>query len=184
MGLKDKYKNAPNAPQQALIFNALESHQAEISNLKTSFLQDNFLLLSVVQILIEKGFLREEELHKKKEDVITAYYSSVEANYNQEFDVELVDRKSAKGDHLSISFAGFVDGKKVPDLSSPWFFVVLGNNTLLFEKDLYNRTPGEEFEASVRMPKDHFKEELRDKIIKFQVTIRNVKEEKAIEEGA
>lgn len=175
MGLKDKY-NKTTPPQQALFLNALEGLQMEVSNLKTSFLQDNFLLLSVAQTLIEKGYLKEDEIYKKKDEVIKSYYRSVEDNYNEEFGVRIVDRKSAKGDHLSISFSGAIDGKKIPDLGSPWFFVVLGDNKLLFEKDLYGQVPGKSFETSVRVPKDHFREELRDKIINFDVTVRNVKE--------
>jgi len=184
MSLKDEYKVSNDSQAEEpkkiedshLILNSIKNLSNEIDNLKTSFLRNNFLTLSIAQSLLNKSLLSKEDLDAEEENVIKSYYKAVEDRYNSENCLICVDRKSKKGDHLTISFEGKIDGKTFNEGSSPWFFLILGDNRLLFENKLYDRTQGEIINSSITIPDDHHNVPIRGKLIKFKIKILYVKE--------
>lgn len=90
-----------------------------------------------------------------------------------------VDRASKEGDRLEIDFAGQTpDGVALDGTQSKNHPVVLGQAQLLpdFEKQLFDRKTGEEFEFTMQFPKDYHGKNVAGKDVVFKVKVNQVEE--------
>jgi trigger factor len=92
---------------------------------------------------------------------------------------ESVDRKSAKGDRVTIDFIGKLKGEPFPGGEGKEYPVVLGAGQMLsdFEKGLTGVSVGDETTFKVKFPKEYHAEELAGKKADFTVNVHRVEEE-------
>lgn len=89
-----------------------------------------------------------------------------------------VNRKSRKGDFLTIDFKGTIDGKEFEGGEGRDFKVELGSGRLIagFEEGLIGSSTGDEVSLDLEFPEDYHKRELKGKQVKFTVNIKEVSE--------
>lgn len=89
-----------------------------------------------------------------------------------------VNRKSKKGDFLTIDFNGMVDDKEFEGGEGKDFKVELGAGRLIagFEEGLVGFKTGDEVSLDLKFPKDYHKGELAGKPVKFTVNVKEVSE--------
>ena len=89
-----------------------------------------------------------------------------------------VDRKSRKGDFLTIDFKGMIDDKEFEGGEGRDFRLELGSGRLIvgFEEGLIGFRAGDEVTLDLNFPDDYHKRELKGKPVKFTVNIKEVSE--------
>ncbi len=92
---------------------------------------------------------------------------------------EVVDRKSAEGDRVSIDFVGKLNGEVFKGGEAKDYPVVLGAGQMLpdFEKGLTGVKAGEEKTFKVKFPKDYHADELAGQKAEFTITAHRVEVE-------
>lgn len=90
------------------------------------------------------------------------------------------DRPIQKGDYVSISFQGFLDGKPQGNMKADDYLLHVGSNLFVpgFEEQVEGMKKGEEKEFTVIFPADYQNRDLAGKEVLFQVTVRGIKEKK------
>ena len=97
----------------------------------------------------------------------------------------VTERATRNGDHVTIDFAGSVNGVPVGEISSEGFQFHLGSGFFDkyegFEEQIVGRVSGESFEFSVQLPNDfgdqaHGMEHLNGEIVVFNVTVHTITE--------
>ncbi|RMG58188.1 MAG: trigger factor [Deltaproteobacteria bacterium] len=88
-----------------------------------------------------------------------------------------VDRESRQGDLLEISFRSY-DGEKLLHEAENTSYELLGKSALgeEFEKELTGRKAGEELSFQVSYPDDHEIADVKGKTIRYEISIKSVKE--------
>lgn len=89
-----------------------------------------------------------------------------------------VDRKSRKGDFITIDFKGMIDDKDFEGGEGRDFKLELGSGRLIagFEEGLTGYRTGDEVTLDLDFPEDYHKRELSGKPVKFTVNIKEVSE--------
>lgn len=89
-----------------------------------------------------------------------------------------LDRPSKKGDLAMIEYlAVTVDGQPRGDFKNPTYPIEIGAGAFKeFDRELVGKQPGDEFEATVKFPKDHPNPELAGKTGEFKVKVAKVQE--------
>ena len=89
-----------------------------------------------------------------------------------------VERAAIDGDRLTIDFKGFVDGEEFEGGSHEGFAVEIGSSGLIdgFDTGLIGATAGQDLTLELKFPADYSKEELADKPVKFEVSVKSVGE--------
>ena len=92
------------------------------------------------------------------------------------------ERKSKKGDRLIISYKGFIDEKLFEGGSAEKETIELGNNNYFpeFDKNLIDKSRNDKIEFFMKFPKDYNREDLKDKKVKFSLTIHDILEGKKL----
>ena len=100
----------------------------------------------------------------------------VEVIRKQQRTFKPADRKSKKGDFLTIDFKGTIDGKEFEGGEGKDFKVELGSGRLIagFEEGLVGFKTGDEVTLALDFPEDYHKRELTGKPVKFTVNIKEV----------
>ncbi|MEC9376306.1 MAG: trigger factor [Pseudomonadota bacterium] len=90
-----------------------------------------------------------------------------------------VDRKSAKGDRVTVNFEGKLKGESFDGGSAKDFQMVLGEGNMLedFEKPIYGMNSGDTKSFKLKFPKDYHSNELAGKKVDFEVEITEVAEQ-------
>lgn len=103
-------------------------------------------------------------------------------NQNKEYNKVESARKAKKGDRLIISYKGFINEKLFHGGSAENETIELGNNNYFpeFEKNLIDKSKGDNIEFSMRFPKDYKREDLKDKDVKFTISINEILEGKQL----
>ena len=103
-------------------------------------------------------------------------------NQNKEYNKVESARKAKKGDRLIISYKGFINEKLFHGGSAENETIELGNNNYFpeFEKNLIDKSKGDNIEFSMRFPKDYKREDLKDKDVKFSISINEILEGKQL----
>lgn len=91
-----------------------------------------------------------------------------------------VERSAKEGDKVEIDFSGALAGSDEPfeGGQAKNFPVLLGDGALLkdFENGILGHTAGEKFNVELRFPNDYHKEDLRDQLVNFAITLHKVSE--------
>ena len=89
-----------------------------------------------------------------------------------------VDKKSEKGDTLSIDFDGYVDGKQFKGGKAENYDLVLGSKSFIdnFEDQLIGKSAGDEVDVNVTFPENYGEKSLAGKPALFKVKVHEVKE--------
>ena len=88
-----------------------------------------------------------------------------------------VEREAKLGDHTTIDFAGFIDGKQFDGGTAENYDIELGSNTFVpgFEEQIVGMKAGDERDVVVTFP-ENYVAELAGKEATFKVTVKSVKE--------
>ena len=94
------------------------------------------------------------------------------------------ERKSKKGDRLIISYKGYIDEKLFEGGSAEKETIELGNNNYFpeFDKNLIDKSRNDKVEFFMKFPKDYNREDLKDKKVKFSLTIHDILEGKKLKD--
>ena len=108
----------------------------------------------------------------------------IENLFNQYKDYNKIkkERKSKKGDRLIISYKGYIDEKLFEGGSAEKETIELGNNNYFpeFDKNLIDKSRNDNIEFFMKFPKDYNREDLKDKKVKFILTIHDILEGKKL----
>ena len=88
------------------------------------------------------------------------------------------ERKSKKGDRLIISYKGYIDDKLFEGGSAEKEIIELGNNNYFpeFDENLIDKSSNDNIKFFMKFPKDYKREDLKDKKVKFTLTIHDILE--------
>ena len=91
-----------------------------------------------------------------------------------------VSREAKNGDLVQVSFEGMVDGKPLPGAGAQNDRFVLGESRFLpgFDAHLEGKRAGETAAFPLAVPANHWKQELRGKVIDFKANVRAVYDRK------
>ncbi len=97
--------------------------------------------------------------------------------------IEDAAHQAAKGDTLIIDFVGSIDGVEFPGGKGNDYPLELGSGTFIpgFEDQLIGAKAGDKVEVKVKFPEDYHAKELAGKDSVFAVTVKEMREPKAVE---
>tara|TARA_Y100000589_G_C27153891_1_gene630005 strand:- start:69 stop:1394 length:1326 start_codon:yes stop_codon:yes gene_type:complete len=131
----------------------------------------NIILKDFSEIKLTKyvSKVAEKDINKVIENLFNQY---------KEYNKIKKERKSKKGDRLIISYKGYIDEKLFEGGSAEKETIELGNNNYFpeFDKNLIDKSMNENIEFFMKFPKDYNKENLKDKKVKFILTIHDILE--------
>lgn len=117
-------------------------------------------------------------LASKKEVVITdqELEQSTKWVLNSRVKTSRVNREVQKGDMAEVEYEGFLDGKKLENLSGKEdkFVVEEGKFIPGFWENVLNHKEGDNLEFSTTFPKDYFDKNLQDKKVEFKLHLKAV----------
>ena len=107
----------------------------------------------------------------------------IETLRKQRTTYEVVERASADGDQVTISFEGFMDGEAFEGGKADSVPMVLGSGSMIpgFEEALIGKSAGDEFTFEVTFPDDYHVDDLKGKPAKFETKVISVAEAKTPE---
>jgi trigger factor len=120
------------------------------------------------------------EVERLKIDVdkkeIDAFLDRLAENHAT-LEVEEKERPIKKGDVVTITFAGSVDGKPVKEAAAENYPVEIGAGRFLedFEKNLIGTKPGDHLDFPVEFPEDYHSKELASKTVQFGVDVKEIR---------
>lgn len=120
------------------------------------------------------------ELVKEK---YVADQAAVDARINQmrenmaQLNPLAAERPAASGDHVTIDFEGFVDGKKLDGGDATDHQLELGSNSFIpgFEEQVVGMSIGEQKQIKLAFPEPYHSAELAGKPVEFSVTLKDIK---------
>ena len=131
----------------------------------------NIILKDFSEIKLTKyvSKVAEKDINKVIENLFNQY---------KEYNKIKKERKSKKGDRLIISYKGYIDEKLFEGGSAEKETIELGNNNYFpeFDKNLIDKSMNENIEFFMKFPKDYNRENLKDKKVKFILTIHDILE--------
>ena len=135
----------------------------------------NIILKDLGEIKLKKyvSKVAEKDINKVIENLFNQY-----KDYNK----IKKERNSKKGDRLIISYKGYLDEKLFEGGSAEKETIDLGNNNYFpeFDKNLIDKSRNENIEFLMKFPKDYNREDLKDKKVKFTLTIHDILEGKKL----
>ncbi|ASJ96307.1 trigger factor [Shewanella marisflavi] len=89
---------------------------------------------------------------------------------------EVVEREAAEGDKAKIDFVGSIDGEEFEGGKAEDFELQLGSGRMIpgFESGVEGHKAGETFDIEVTFPEDYHAENLKGKVAKFAITLKEV----------
>ena len=123
------------------------------------------------------GLVLEEESATVTQDDIDARLKEVREMYST-LEESAADAKLAMGSFANISFQGTCDGVEREDMKSDDYMLEIGSKAFIpgFEEQLIGMASGETKDIPIKFPSDYHKEELRDKDVSFNVTLKGIRE--------
>ncbi|KIO37381.1 trigger factor [Shewanella sp. cp20] len=100
----------------------------------------------------------------------------IETLRKQHATFEAVDRAAAEGDKAKIDFVGSIDGEEFEGGKAEDFELQLGSGRMIpgFESGVEGHKAGEAFDIEVTFPEDYHAENLKGKVAKFAITLKEV----------
>ncbi|MCG9722023.1 trigger factor [Shewanella sp. Isolate7] len=100
----------------------------------------------------------------------------IETLRKQHATFEAVDRAAAEGDKAKIDFVGSIDGEEFEGGKAEDFELQLGSGRMIpgFESGVEGHKAGEAFDIDVTFPEDYHAENLKGKVAKFAITLKEV----------
>ncbi|QYK02618.1 trigger factor [Shewanella psychrotolerans] len=140
---------------------------------------ENFQFVATFEIYpeVELKGLDAIEVEQPKAEVTDADVDSmIETLRKQHATFEAVDREAAEGDKAKIDFVGSIDGEEFEGGKAEDFELQLGSGRMIpgFESGVEGHKAGEEFEIEVTFPEDYHAENLKGKVAKFAITLKEV----------
>ena len=117
------------------------------------------------------------EVEQPKAEVTDADVDAmIETLRKQHATFEAVEREAADGDKAKIDFVGSIDGEEFEGGKAEDFELQLGSGRMIpgFESGVEGHKAGEEFEIDVTFPEDYHAENLKGKVAKFAITLKEV----------
>lgn len=140
---------------------------------------ENFQFVATFEIYpeVELKGLDAIEVEQPKAEVTDADVDAmIETLRKQHATFEVVDRAAADGDKAKIDFVGSIDGEEFEGGKAEDFELQLGSNRMIpgFESGVVGHKAGEEFDIEVTFPEDYHAENLKGKVAKFAITLKEV----------
>ena len=112
------------------------------------------------------------------DDTVEAQIQELIAAYSsyEEYETEITDRATEKGDYLLVDYAGYMDGEQFEGGTAEGAYVLLmEDNGYIdwFEDDLYGVMPGAVVETTDFFP-DNYREGFSGKEVTFVITVRAI----------
>ncbi|MCL1042159.1 MULTISPECIES: trigger factor [Shewanella] len=100
----------------------------------------------------------------------------IETLRKQHATFEVVEREAAEGDKAKIDFVGSIDGEEFEGGKAEDFELQLGSGRMIpgFESGVEGHKAGETFDIEVTFPEDYHAENLKGKVAKFAITLKEV----------
>lgn len=117
------------------------------------------------KLKIEKK--REEKAKKEDVDKVLEHFKKQNATFSEK------NSAAEKGDHVDISYEGFVKHVRIDQMCSKNHPIVLGENTLIpgFEDHLVGMKKGDKKTFKIKFPKDYHAKEFAGKEAEFKVEL-------------
>ncbi|WP_110456622.1 trigger factor [Shewanella algidipiscicola] len=140
---------------------------------------ENFQFVATFEIYpeVELKGLDAIEVEQPKAEVTDADVDAmIETLRKQHATFEVVDRAAVDGDKAKIDFVGSIDGEEFEGGKAEDFELQLGSNRMIpgFESGVVGHKAGEEFDIEVTFPEDYHAENLKGKVAKFAITLKEV----------
>ncbi|MCG9696223.1 trigger factor [Shewanella sp. Isolate11] len=140
---------------------------------------ENFQFVATFEIYpeVELKGLEAIEVEKPVSEVKDADVDAmIETLRKQHATFEAVDRAATDGDKAKIDFVGSIDGEEFEGGKAEDFELQLGSNRMIpgFESGVEGHKAGEEFDIEVTFPEDYHAENLKGKVAKFAITLKEV----------
>jgi trigger factor len=140
---------------------------------------ENFQFVATFEIYpeVELKGLDAIEVEQPKAEVTDADVDAmIETLRKQHATFEAVEREAAEGDKAKIDFVGSIDGEEFEGGKAEDFELQLGSGRMIpgFESGVEGHKAGEEFEIDVTFPEDYHAENLKGKVAKFAITLKEV----------
>ncbi|QYJ87402.1 trigger factor [Shewanella mesophila] len=140
---------------------------------------ENFQFVATFEIYpeVELKGLDAIEVEQPKAEVTDADVDAmIETLRKQHATFEAVEREAADGDKAKIDFVGSIDGEEFEGGKAEDFELQLGSGRMIpgFESGVVGHKAGEEFEIDVTFPEDYHAENLKGKVAKFAITLKEV----------
>ncbi len=105
------------------------------------------------------------------------------ADSHATLEAEEKERPIKKGDIVTVSFEGFIDGKPAKDTKAENYPVEIGAGRFIedFEKNLIDKKPGEHLEFEVTFGADYHNKDLAGKTVTFHVDVKEIRVKKVPE---
>jgi trigger factor len=126
------------------------------------------------------------EVERLKVDVdkkeIEAFLARLAENHST-LETEEKDRAIKKGDIVTVTFEGSIDGKPVKDAKAENYPVEIGAGRFIedFEKNLIGQKPGQHLSFEVEFPADYQMKDLAGKRVQFEVDVKEIRVKKVPE---
>jgi len=137
----------------------------------------NIILKDLSEIKLTKyvSKVTEKDINKVIENLFNQY---------KDFSKIKKERKTKKGDRLIISYKGYLDEKLFEGGTAEKETIELGNNNYFpeFDKNLIDKSTKDNIEFFMKFPKDYKNQELKDKLVRFTVTIHDILEGKKLKD--
>jgi len=120
------------------------------------------------------------QVERLKHDVdkkqIDAFLDRLAENHAT-LEVEQEQRPVKKGDVVTITFAGSINGKPVKEAAAENYPVEIGAGRFIeeFEKNLIGTSPGQHLDFPVEFPADYHAKDLAGKHIQFEVDVKEIR---------
>ncbi|MCZ4339572.1 trigger factor [Shewanella colwelliana] len=140
---------------------------------------ENFQFVATFEIYpeVELKGLEAIEVEQPKAEVTDADVDTmIDTLRKQHATFEAVERAAADGDKAKIDFVGSIDGEEFEGGKAEDFELQLGSGRMIpgFESGVEGHKAGEEFEIDVTFPEDYHAENLKGKVAKFAITLKEV----------
>ncbi|GIU30237.1 trigger factor [Shewanella colwelliana] len=140
---------------------------------------ENFQFVATFEIYpeVELKGLEAIEVEQPKAEVTDADVDAmIDTLRKQHATFEAVERAAADGDKAKIDFVGSIDGEEFEGGKAEDFELQLGSGRMIpgFESGVEGHKAGEEFEIDVTFPEDYHAENLKGKVAKFAITLKEV----------
>ena len=123
-----------------------------------------------------KKIKKEKPEAAKKEDAdkVLSHFQKQSATMNE------VDRAAEKGDHVDLSFEGFLKHVRIDQMCSKNHPLILGEGSLIpgFEDEVVGMKKGEKKEFEIKFPADYHSKEYAGKNATFKIELNNLREVK------
>ncbi len=184
-GIESLYMDASDEALQVAYKKVLDEEKVvpvvepgvDIKNISKDGIQLEFTIITRPEVKL--GKYKELGVKKDKVTVSKDELEKEEARISSRY-AEMVVKENGEvleGNTAVIDFKGFVDGKELPGGTGTDYSLEIGSHTFIpgFEEGLVGMKVGETKDLNLKFPEE-YTEELKGKDVKFEVTVKEIKE--------